>query len=270
MTGHAIDFLIVGAMKAGTTTLYRDLDLHPDVAMPEQKEPETLVRWTDREDIERDYRELFAKAQPGSIRGEASTAYTKRPHHEGVAARAREINPDLRVVYLRRDPFERIVSHYRHERQHRRIEAPLAEALRTHRELIDFSHYDWQIAPWKQAFGAAAVLEIELEEYAADRAGVLARVLGHIGADPGRMPPPDPSLVANSSREQKHMESPLLNAAIRSGLYQRRIKPLLPRKWREFGRRTILPEPEAIEATLSPADREYIARELARARQLDG
>ncbi len=37
-------FLIIGAMKAGTTTLYRDLLEHPGIHMPLQKEPETLVR----------------------------------------------------------------------------------------------------------------------------------------------------------------------------------------------------------------------------------
>jgi hypothetical protein len=264
MSGPPIHFLIVGAMKAGTTTLYRDLDLHPGIAMPEQKEPETLVGLADPDAIARDYRDLFAMAPADAIKGEASTAYTKRPHCEGVAERARAVNPDLKAIYLRRDPIARIVSHYKHERQHKRIEVPISEALRTHPDLIGFSRYDWQIAPWKEAFGEAAVLELDLDAYAADRAGTVARVLAHIGVDPARMPPPDPALVANSSGEQKHMESLLLNTAVRSGLYQRRIKPLLPRRWREFGRRTILPEPEPVDATLSDADREFIASELAR------
>ena len=40
---HLPDFLIIGAMKAGTTTLYRDLELHPQIFLPQEKEPETLV-----------------------------------------------------------------------------------------------------------------------------------------------------------------------------------------------------------------------------------
>ena len=262
MTPPPIDFLIVGAMKAGTTTLYRDLDLHPDVVLPAQKEPETLIRCRDLESIAQDYRELFARASAGAIRGEASTAYTKRPHSEGVAQRAREVNSGLRIVYLRRDPIARIVSHYRHERQLGRMELPISEALRVHTDLIGFSRYEWQIAPWKEVFGEAAVLELDLEDYSVDRAGTIARVLRHIGADPAHMPRPDPTLVANSRWEQKHIRNPLLRAAVFSKFYQRRLKPLLSPRWREWGRRTILRPSEPIDAILSNEDCAYIAREL--------
>ena len=107
------DFLIVGAMKSGTTTLYRDLILHPDVFMPEDKEPETLANSSDPDQIRREYRTLFPRLAEGLVKGEASTAYTKRPDFEGVAERAREVlGPGLKVVYMRRDPVERLVVVY--------------------------------------------------------------------------------------------------------------------------------------------------------------
>jgi len=260
-----IDFLIVGAMKAGTTTLYRDLITHPDIAMPEQKEPETLVRFTSLDDIRRDYRDLFANAPHGSIRGEASTAYTKLPVYPGVAERARALsNGKLRIVYIRRNPLERIISHYKHERQHRRIDMPISHALREVPELIDFSRYDWQIAPWKACFGEENVLEIDLEVYAADRAGMAKKVVAHLGADPARLPAPDSRLVANSAREMKRIDNPLLDRFVRSVFYQRSIKPAVPRPWREATRRTILPSVPEIDIELSDHDRAFIASELAR------
>lgn len=83
------DFLIIGAMKAGTTTLYRDLVDHPNIFLPEQKEPNTLVMYgSDMRRIIDDYASLFARSPQDAICGEASTAYTKRPDNEGVAARA--------------------------------------------------------------------------------------------------------------------------------------------------------------------------------------
>ena len=83
------DFLIVGAMKAGTTTLYRDLSGHPGIYLPEEKEPETLVRFgNDEAAILRDYKSLLGRSPKGALTGEASTVYTKRPLHEGVAERA--------------------------------------------------------------------------------------------------------------------------------------------------------------------------------------
>jgi hypothetical protein len=259
-----IDFLIVGAMKSGTTTLYRDLLLHPDIVMPEQKEPETLIRFTSLDDIRRDYANLFRKAAEGTFRGEASTAYTKLPRYTGVAQRAHALTGGrLRIVYIRRDPVERIVSHYRHERQHRRIDMPISRALREVPELIDFSRYAWQIAPWKEWFGAEQVLELDLGDYAADRGRLAKRVVAHIGADPERLPPTDDDLIANSATEMQRIDNPLLDRFIRSLLYQRSIKPVVPRPWREITRRTILSRSEPIDVELSPDDLEFIANALA-------
>jgi hypothetical protein len=264
MDGRLVDFLIVGAMKAGTTTLYRDLVTHPDVAMPEQKEPDTLVKFTSAEDIRSDYAALFARAGAGAIRGEASTAYTKRPVHEGVAERARDVlGGALKIVYIRRDPVERIVSHYRHEHQHRRISTPFAQALREVPDLIDFTRYDWQIAPWKEAFGEGSVLEIDLATYSADRNRVARQVIAHIGADPARLPPLDTGVIANTAHDQKRIGNPLLNSFIRSRLYQVRLKPMLPRALREAGRKAILPAADVEAVSVTDADRELIATALA-------
>jgi hypothetical protein len=258
------DFLIVGAMKAGTTTLARDLSLHPDIFIPEDKEPETLVRFRDRLAIERDYDSLFPKSVHARIKGEASTAYTKRPDHEGVAEWARACGmAGLRIVYMRRDPVRRIVSHYLHERQHKRFSGSLHDALRQHRELIDYSRYDWQIAPWKKQFGEAAVIEIDLEDYASRRLDVLHRVLRHLGADPARLPPIDLSVVLNSAGETKHIDNRLLDAVIHSHFYRRRVKTLIPRSWRDAGRKAILPRAPKLSAEIDEADRQFIVSELA-------
>ncbi|MCB2076466.1 MAG: sulfotransferase [Novosphingobium sp.] len=258
------DFLIVGAMKAGTTTLHRDLGMHPDIFLPAQKEPETLVRFDDLVQCERDYGELFALSAAGMIRGEASTAYTKRPVHEGVAEKARDLTGGLlRIVYIRRDPVARIVSHYRHSNQQGRMPEPLSEALRTYPDLIAFSRYDWQIEPWKRMFGPDRVLEIELETYSANRMETVRRVVSHIGADPERLPLLDDKLVANSAKEMKHIENGLLNSLVRSKFYQRRVKPVVPSRLREASRRAILPPPPDVDVTLSAADLEFIAQQLA-------
>jgi hypothetical protein len=266
MRRESVDFLVVGAMKAGTTTLYRDLLAHPDIAMPEQKEPETLTRFESLDDIRDDYAKLFARAREGAIRGEVSTAYTKRPVNEGVAEKAFALTQgNLRVVYIRRNPADRIVSHYKHETQHGRIDMPISRALREVPDLINFTRYDWQIAPWKACFGARRVLEIDLEDYAVDRGGIARQVVAHIGADPSRLPPPNEKMIANRGDEMKRMDNPVVDKFVRSTLYQRSIKPILPRHWREATRRTILPRPREIDADLSQADLEFIASALAHA-----
>ena len=63
-------FLIVGAMKAGTTTLYRDLVLHPDIFMPTVKEPEILIKHGTRDSIAKAYeRDVLVTCEHVSVSG---------------------------------------------------------------------------------------------------------------------------------------------------------------------------------------------------------
>lgn len=258
------DFLIVGAMKAGTTTLYRDLCLHPDIHMPAEKEPETLVRFGDDMDAaRRDYASLLRFAKPGAIRGEASTAYTKRPRNEGVAERARVLlGPELKLVYLRRDPIKRIISHYKHDiglgytRQS-------FEAAVTHDPLyLAISRYDWQIAPWIAAFGEPAVLQLDFETYVRDRQEVARRVCAHIGVDPHRLPPVNDNAAFNASDHKPVARSSLTRALVASRLYQRVAKPFIPTALRDRARQA-LPKAEPVEVTVTPEMRGWLEDRLA-------
>lgn len=258
------DFLIVGAMKGGTTTLYYDLGLHPDFHLPENKEPDILVANTEAQAIRDAYALHFRAARPGQRCGEASTAYTKRPDHEGLAERARAaLGPDLRIVYITRDPVARALSHYRHDRQHEKVAEPFDEAVRRHARYTDYGRYAWQIAPWREAFGEDAVRVIRLEDYAADRETQLADLVRFLGADPGRLGTIDTGAVANSAAEQKTIGNPVLRAIIFSDFYQKRIKPLFPRSLREAVRRTVLPPPAREEIAVTPETRAFIEARTA-------
>ena len=127
------DFFTVGAMKAGTTTLYAVLKTHPDICMSNIKEPAVVDRddvWThrnyflqcsdqwldrrwDRQDefVEAEYKELFADARAGQIRGEGSTTYIASKES---AKRICQINPDARIIFMLRDPVNRAYSSYWH------------------------------------------------------------------------------------------------------------------------------------------------------------
>ncbi len=53
------DFLVIGAMKCGTTTLYFDLESQPAICMSTIKEPSVLIRLPDAEKAAAYYRRLF-------------------------------------------------------------------------------------------------------------------------------------------------------------------------------------------------------------------
>ena len=111
MTVRLPDFLIVGAMRSGTTTLARTLQSHPEVFVPENKE----VHFFDR-NFERGvtwYASFFEAAEDLRSVGEATPEYM-------YDARARErmsqTLPSARLIVILRDPIERAYSHYWHER----------------------------------------------------------------------------------------------------------------------------------------------------------
>lgn len=257
-------FLIVGAMKAGTTTLYRDLVRHPDIWMPPEKEPETLVRQPDAAAARRDYADLFRAAPAGAMLGEASTAYTKRPRHAEVAQRALEVcGPDLRVIYLRRDPVKRIVSHYRHDATLGLTDLSFDAAVRADPDYIAFSRYDWQIAPWLAVFGDR-VLQLSFEDYIADRPGTAAQVCAFLGLDPARLPPPEVEKAFNASGSRPTTRNPLLRALVAAPFYQRRVKPLLPQGLKARAMAALLPRARAPQVTLDAATTAWLRAELNR------
>lgn len=257
------DFLIVGAMKAGTTTLHRDLSQHPDVFLSVPKEPEVLIRYDKREEMLSDYAFLFKRARRGQKLGEASTAYTKRPTHEGVAEKAKALcGSQLKIIYIRREPIDRILSQYEHESQFGLIDGSLEEALRTHSRLIDYSRYEWQIAPWLAAFGEENVLQLTLEDYSARRFETLDRVLCFLELDPSRLPAIDTTTAYNRRDQQKSVDNPLLRSLIYSSFYQRNLKPLIPERLRRRVREAILPAPAISPRCIDPALSGYIESRL--------
>lgn len=175
------DFLIVGAMKCGTSTLQAQLALQDGIFMTTPKEPNffsddaVFARGMDW------YRGLFAGAGSDDLKGEASTHYTKRPTHPDTLERLRPHCPSLRLVYMIRDPLDRAVSHYIHEWSKGRMGPdPVAEFAR-HSEMVDYGRYAFQIAPWIDAYGADAVLLTSLEQLKADPQAELSRIARHIG-----------------------------------------------------------------------------------------
>lgn len=177
------DYIVIGAMKCGTTTLAAQLGAQAGIFMAEPKEPNYF---SDDEIYARGaewYGGLFARAETGDILGEASTHYTKRPELPQTVTRMKAALPDVRLVYMIRDPMARLVSHYIHEWSQGVLSASLEVEIDRHAPLVDYGRYGWQIAPFVEAYGAEAILLTSLERMNADRDGELARVAHHIGIE---------------------------------------------------------------------------------------
>ena len=226
-SGRNPTFLIVGAMKAGTTSLYEVLLRHPEVHLPGIKEPNTL-RSLEVETPEglAAYQQLFAGAGSATAVGEASTNYTKRHEWDGVAERARRIlGPELSIVYVVRDPLQRLVSHVNHDRLAGRAQDPIGE-ITLESGPVQVSRYHHQIEPWLDAFGRDRVLVVDLAALQADPTASLRAVYDHIGVDPDLGPC---ELVHSHGSDGKRVEGRRLRRYVTgSDWYTRHLRGRLP------------------------------------------
>jgi hypothetical protein len=97
------DFLGIGAQKAATTWLADNLRQHPGVFIPRLKEQHFWDRLLDR-GLDW-YAGQFARAPAGASRGEITPAYAVLP--DGIVSQIAAALPDVRLIYLIRDPAER-------------------------------------------------------------------------------------------------------------------------------------------------------------------
>lgn len=126
------DFLIIGAQKAGTTSLFDYLERLPTIKGPLAKEIHFFDHHYDRGPSW--YRRHFPLATRSRswLTGEASPFYLLHPH---APARVLEVVPDVKLIVLLRHPVARAYSHFQHSRSlEREPLSEFAEALRMERD----------------------------------------------------------------------------------------------------------------------------------------
>lgn len=240
MTLRLPDFLIIGAQKAGTTTLFRDLETHPQIAFSYHKEPHSLCYdevLTPRG--RRHYSAYFAHVQPGQICGEASTGYTRFPQFQGAAERAlKTLGPDTRLIYIVRNPVDRVVSHHHHSVTENDMPASIDEAVQSDERLIAFTRYGMQLEPWLERFARDRLHIIIFEEYMKNRQAGAAAAEAFLGVDP-RPDLIDPDARHNTATDRR-ATPPLLRAITRSESYARIGRRWIPESVRSSLRQRLL------------------------------
>lgn len=236
------EFLIIGAMKCGTTTLYRDLLTNPAVYMPIRKEPHNLCDDDVLTPSGLDkYALHFSAAREGQVRGEASTGYTKLPVKTGVPQRALKVlGPDVKLIYIVRDPVARIISHHYHAYSNGQMSADINQAVVAHADLLDFTRYAMQLEPWIDTFGTERLRIVVFENYVEDRLGVNASICEFLGIDA------EPSLIDTQSvynkGETRALSTRFWQRVARSSSYRRLVRPWLPMNVKDRLRQAALPK----------------------------
>ena len=183
--GALPNLIVIGGLKCGTTSLHHYLNLHPEIGMSRPKELNFFVAELNWELGPDWYRSHFPAS--AAVRGETSPHYTNRPRFEGVAARMRDtLGADARIVYMVRDPIDRLLSHYLHNvgggYEARELAAAVADPQSAY---VQRGLYAFQLEAYLEAFAADRVLVVSREELGRDRDATVRRVFEFAGVDPG-------------------------------------------------------------------------------------
>lgn len=250
MTVRLPDFIIVGAMKAGTTTAYRWLEAHPGTALPPVKEPDFFCR----DDYFRRgmawYSGLFDLAPADQVTGEASVKYSAPEFADVAADRIAAALPDVKLIALLRDPVERLRSEYRFSRQRGWERSGFVAAVtRPGNPYVAKSCYSRCLAPYLGRFPRDQILLLRAEDLRPD-GSAWRDLLAFLGLAPAN--PPD--TVYNETDALPQMR------AIAGTLDRRRIRNAiahLPAPVRRLGRKLIT-DPRPAAAAQRRADSESV------------
>lgn len=209
MTGLP-DFLIVGAPNSGTTALYHYLRTHPDIFMPEEKEPAFLSRLGVMTDPKA-YESLFARRRGERAAGEASTIYL---YDEATPDRIRALlGADTRILISLRNPVDVAQGLWLDARRYGMETMDFEPALAAETRRMDdpdfgpgddraLSDWGWraafayrararyagQVKRYLDAFGPARCRVLIYEDFFADIDVRIADVYDFLGVDPAFRP----------------------------------------------------------------------------------
>jgi len=176
-----IDFMIIGAQKCGTSTLFDILDSHPSVVGSRPKEPHFFCSTKDWRAELPEYERLFTQKQ-GVLYFEASTTYTFYPlRNLRIWDDLFEYNPNMKLIYLVRHPVHRIVSGYMHLYARGYTDFDIQQALTKQRSLIYVTRYYTQIYPYIRKFGRENILIIDFDDLVNSRKLLLIDISEFLG-----------------------------------------------------------------------------------------
>jgi hypothetical protein len=238
------NFLIAGAAKAGTTSLWFYMNEHPQIGMASIKEPSffsTTVGCGAHPDGKSPrtpghfskglvwYESLFQDCNGALAVGEASTQYMSEPESAGLI---KKFIPDVKLIFLLRDPVSRIYSHYLHERHRGWTLPPFEEMVKQrHPAFLRYlyvSSYHLHLERYSELFPREQLLVYLHTDLISEPERFVQGLYRELAVDPNFVP-------ANLGRRYNPARSPRLpgfqRQLERAALLQRKYPMLRTNRW---------------------------------------
>ncbi|MCS3628948.1 hypothetical protein GGP53_002827 [Salinibacter ruber] len=184
------DFFVCGAPKAGATSLYRYLSAHPDIFMSSPKEPWFFQGDDYNRGLEWYSETWFSGYEGEEIVGEATPGYMG---DEAACSRIARDLPSAKVIFLLRDPVERLWSEYWWRIQFGRLAPSTSFGEFVRRDdaetnafgvgHITLGLYYQHLVRWEDAFGRDQMHVLLTEDLAGDRRSALNGLFRFLGVE---------------------------------------------------------------------------------------
>lgn len=259
----SVDFFVIGAMKAGTTSLYFQLRQHPQIFLPAEKEvPFFAIDSLYERGLDWYLREFFSRAEPGQRTGTVTPQYML---YRQVPARMHAAFPGARLIAVLRDPLERIRSHYKMMVRAFGEQRPFGEVLQGH--YVEGGEYGRMLEEYLDYYARDRLLVLFSRDLERDHAAVLERIYAFLAVSdraPETLPEKRNTAEAANSRRFARFAANTVHSYVRP--LRPLIKRLLPERYTRrvalwsIMYRSKVADPAGIDVSL-PVERE---RELAR------
>ena len=254
------DFVVIGAMKCGTSTVCAFLEDHPDVYMVPSSEPNFFSSDENYAAGTETYERLFDAARPMQIKGEGSNSYSDGASTPETAARMAAHYPNLKLIYLVRHPIVRIRSDWIQKRvqSSNRSPATLDLAIATEHDFyVGKSMYWKNLSHFRAHFSDDQLFVACLEDLSSNRAHVLQNLCQFLE-------------IENISEVKRGHLNPSSGKAVPTPLYNKvnrlpglsLLKSLLPKGLKTGVKSTLLSAPATEVPDFSPETYANIAAEL--------
>jgi hypothetical protein len=260
-------FIIVGSAKCGTTALASILDAHSDCCMSRPKEvrffSDTINYLPNNPNYEKGwawYQQAFSHYQGESAIGEATPFYSSRTRSPNTARRIYEFNPDMKIIYMVRDPIRRQISAWKMQ-----YDTGLHKVEKLNREHdwalkgIDYwmeqqrdsgqwdeCRYGYQLAAYEQYFTQQNILVTFLEDWIETKQEEVERILNFLNLSPERAL--ERHRENSNAEKNRKYDRPLLKK-VRTNPVVRSLVKTFPVSFRDWARDNV-----ARQKSLYPSD----------------
>lgn len=174
------DFMIIGVMKGGTSSLADLLAAHSGIGFSNPKEPHFFSSPGNYPEKLDQYHSLFDNDDK-LLWGEGTTSYTKVPNFKAeIYKDLYEYNPELKFIYALRHPVKRAISHYMHMYQRKIIDMSFEEAL-WRSNILHTGRFYTQLRPFTKLFGRDQIYVYKFEDFINDQQSGVDKVLQFLG-----------------------------------------------------------------------------------------